>query len=240
MQKQDVIVLHGWGLSAQRFSPLTRDLQRRGFRVFVPDLPGFGAAKMPTHPLTLGDYAAFLDVYLRRHNLDHPILIGHSFGGRVALKFQNMYPNTARALILSGTPGFTPVPKQQLMLFIALAKVGKAFFLLPPFSFFADRVRRWYYYLVGAKEFYRAQGAMRETFKNVVGEKLVSAMQAVKAPCLLLWGKNDMIVPLAIAQQMQTVMAQAKLEVVMDADHGLPYKNPRVFANYCESFLRSL
>ena len=132
------------------------------------DLPGFGASKMPEHPLTLSDYARFLDEYLKMNQIVQPILIGHSFGGRVSLKYNELYPKHTRALILSGTPGFTPIPKKKLLFFITLAKIGGFLFSIPPLSLVQDTVRRWYYYVVGAKEFFRAEGAMRETFKRIV------------------------------------------------------------------------
>lgn len=240
MEKIDLVLLHGWGLSAERLTPLTRELKQRGFSVFTPDLPGFGKTKTPDHPLNLVDYTVFLKKYLQQNNIHHPVLIGHSFGGRVAIKFQNMYPNIVRALILSGTPGFTPVSKRKIVLAIFLAKLGKVLFLLPPLSFFADRVRKWYYYFVGAKEFYQAQGAMRETFKRIVQEQLSEQMQSITVPCLLLWGKEDIIVPVSVAKRMTRVISGSKLEIIGGADHGLPYKQPKIFVAAVSNFLRDL
>ena len=66
-----IIVLHGWGLSAKRFTPLTNVLKKKGYRVFVPDFPGFGASTMPTRPYTLADYADFLDAYIHKETSCH-------------------------------------------------------------------------------------------------------------------------------------------------------------------------
>ncbi|MBI3343165.1 alpha/beta hydrolase, partial [Candidatus Gottesmanbacteria bacterium] len=143
-------------------------------------------------------------------------------------------------LILSGTPGFTPIPKKKLLLFIALAKVGKLLFSIPPLNLVQDAVRRWYYYVVGAREFFRAEGAMRETFKNIVKEDLVRSMEAVDIPTLLLWGELDIIVPVSIAQRMHQVIAGSELVVIPEADHGVPFKQPEVFASYVERFLKTL
>src|SRR3989344_4387117 len=150
---------------------------------------------MPERPLMLTDYALFLDEYLKKNHIVQPIFIGHSFGGRVSLKYNELYPNRVRVLILSGTPGFTPIPKKKLILFIFLAKIGKLLFSIPPLSLVQDAVRRWYYYVVGAKEFFRAEGTMRETFKQIVKEDLVAAMEAVDVRTILLWGEYDIIVP---------------------------------------------
>lgn len=208
--------------------------------MWAPDLPGFGLAQIPHHPLNLGDYVNFLYQYLQKNKLSQPILVGHSFGGRVCLKFQEMYPNYVRALILSGTPGFTPVAKRKIFIAVTLAKLGKIFFSLPLIRRFEEKVRLWYYYVVGARDYYRAEGVMRETFKKIVLESLVSSMKAVRAPTLLLWGEEDIIVPVKVAQKMQAVITHARLNVVPGADHGLPYKQPVKFAAYVNQFVNSL
>ncbi|MDP1722625.1 MAG: alpha/beta hydrolase [Candidatus Gottesmanbacteria bacterium] len=238
--KSSIVILHGWGLSGKTFLPLEQCLKKQGYRVFAPDLPGFGATKIPEHPLALVDYAQFLDGYLKKNHIVQPILIGHSFGGRVSLKYNELYPNRVRALILSGTPGFTPIPKKKLLFFIALAKIGGFLFSIPPLSLAQDSVRRWYYYVVGAKEFFRAEGAMRETFKRIVREDLVSSMEAIKIPTLLLWGEYDIIVPLSIAERMHRVIVDSELLVIPEANHGVPYKQSEEFASYVTRFLGKL
>lgn len=240
MKRPAIVILHGWGLSGKTFAPLAETLKKSGYRVYAPDMPGFGEAKMPERPLTLTDYTQFLDRYIKNNDIEHPILIGHSFGGRVSLKYNELYPKCVRALILSGTPGFTPIPKKKLILFITLAKIGGFLFSIPPLSLIQDSVRRWYYYAVGAKEFFRAEGTMRETFKHIVKEDLVTAMEAVNIPTFLLWGEYDIIVPITIAERMHRIIAGSELVMIPEADHGVPFKQSDVFASYVERFLSSL
>lgn len=240
MKPNTIVILHGWGLSGATFIPLVRILVEKGYRVFSPDLPGFGAAAVPPRPYSLADYVGFVADYCRVQRIRNPIFLGHSFGGRIALKYTAMYPKDVRALILSGTPGFTPVPRKKLLLFIVLAKIGRLIFSLPPLNLVQDAVRRWYYYIVGAKDFFRAEGKMRETFKLVVQENLASIMESINIPTLLLWGEFDVIVPPAIAQKMEHVIGGARLIVVPDADHGVAFKEPKTFARYVDTFLRSL
>lgn len=240
VNKDVIVVLHGWGLSGERFASLSEDLRNLNYHVLNPDMPGFGKSELPEKPLALKDYAYFLHEYLLRHKIKNPILVGHSFGGRVALRYQEMYPKSTRALILSGTPGFTPIAKTKLLLFIFLAKFGKQIFSLPIFSKFQESVRRWYYYFVGAKEYFKANGAMRETFKNVVREELVTSMKVVVAPCLLVWGENDIIVPSYIAEKMIKVIKNSKLVVIPGVDHGVPFKQPKLFVEAIKEFLENL
>jgi pimeloyl-ACP methyl ester carboxylesterase len=169
---KSVIVLHGWGLSAGTFAPLQVLLEKKGYRVYVPDFPGFGKSKTPLTPVNLSFYVRFLHTFIQKHAITNPVLIGHSFGGRVALKYQYAYPGIVRALIFTGTPGFTPTARKRLIFFILLAKIGKGIASIPPFCFFQKSIRSWYYYLAGARDYYRAKGVMQDTFKNIVQEEL--------------------------------------------------------------------
>ncbi|MEK7065445.1 MAG: alpha/beta hydrolase [Patescibacteria group bacterium] len=240
MKKYPLVVLHGWGLSGERFAPLVTVLERLGYTVYAPDLPGFGKSQMPSRPLTLTDYCVFLDTYVKDHRLTQPVLLGHSFGGRVALKFNQLYPQRVSALILTGVPGFTPIPKRRLSLFIFLAKLGGFLFAVPPMSLFQEQVKRWYYYVVGAKDFFLAEGAMRETFKRIVAEDLVDCMAAVSIPTLLVWGELDIIIPPSIAERMHRAIEGSQLVIIPDSDHGVSFKEPEKFVPYVTRFLESL
>lgn len=228
-----LVILHGWGLSKDRYAGLVRELEKKKISVLSLDFPGFGSTDPPDTPLTLSDYAEYLHTYLTKHRVHQPILLGHSFGGRVALKYQYLYPEGVRGLILTGTPGYTPVPKRKLMLLVAVAKIGKIFFNIP-------FIRNWYYYVAGAREYYRAQGPMKETFKNIVGESLVPYMETVHIPTLLVWGEGDIITPLWIARKMKEKIKNARLIVIPQSDHGVSYKQPEIFTEKIYDFVRSL
>ncbi len=239
MKKQDVIILHGWNLAGNRFSPLAKIFVDAGYRVFSPDFPGFGGEPAPSKPWHVVDYAEFLKSYIKKNRIHNPVLIGHSFGGRVALKYLHIYPNEARALILTGTPGFSPVPTKKLLFFMTLSKIGGVLFALPVLNIVADRARRFLYYIAGSREFLRAEGSMKQTFKYIVQDDLLPAMVSVSVPCLLLWGEFDVMVPLAIGTQMQQSIPNAVMKVIPESDHSVPFKQPDVFASYVTAFLKS-
>ena len=240
MNTYPLVVLHGWGLSAKIFAPVAKELRKLGHKVFVPDFPGFGNAGIPDKPLFLKDYVDFLSEYLKKKKVHHAILIGHSFGGRVALKFTQAYPDRVHALILTGTPGYTSVPKKKLMLFIALAKIGKIFFFVPFFHFFREKVRRWYYYFVGARDYYRAEGVMRDTFKNIVQEELASSMRDVHVPTLLVWGEDDLITPVRVAHKMKETIHASELQIIPNVGHAVIFKFPKLFVTTMLPWLKKI
>lgn len=240
---QTIILLHGWGKckSAEAYyRETTKIFQEKGYTVYVPDMPGFGGAEIPTRPLRLHNYAEFLLSYIRKQNIQSPILIGHSFGGRVIIKFVSTYDIPVKAIILTGTPGFSPVKKVKLIASLVLAKIGGFVFSLPGISHYAEGIRGRFYYVVGARDFYRAEGPMRETFKNIIREELKEKMKHMHQPTLLIWGKEDVIVPVGVAQRMQRTIPGAKLKILPHGTHSVIIDNPKLFANEVLTFLQSI
>lgn len=238
--KPSIIILHGWGLSGDRFLPLATSLRAKGYDVYAPDQPGFGTTALPDRALTLADYAAFVDRFVQERELDSPIIIGHSFGGRVALKYADLHPRGLRALILTGTPGYSSIRPVKYALSVVVAKAGNAIFGIGPLARIRDRVRMEYYRAVGARDFYRAEGQMRQTFKNVVREDLTGYMRRLTVPCLLLWGRDDKLVPLAVAEKMRQTIPGATLAVVDGTGHDLPILHTETAMPHIVRFLGTL
>ena len=234
--KSDIIILHGWGLSGSRFSSLREELEKRGHRVWSPDFPGFGKEAMPRTPYHLEDYVLFLKKFISDHKIMHPGLVGHSFGGRVALKYDFLYPMSCSWIVLTGTPGFSPVPSGRLKVLIAIAQIGNAFLSLPVLSYLKNFARKSYYYLVGAREFTRAVGTMQETFKNIVAENLVPCMEKMSVPCYLIWGEKDLMVPVSIAKRMNYLIDKSHLAIHKDIGHNFPYQSAKEFVWELENF----
>ena len=136
MKTVDVVLLHGWNLSKVTFAPLHDAFKNAGFRVHSLDFPGFGNEKAPDRPWHIVDYAEFLKRYFDTHHIQKAVVVGHSFGGRVALKFSQLYPSSVSSLILSGTPGLSPVLKRKMFFFLFSPKSVHLFFLFHRSLFF--------------------------------------------------------------------------------------------------------
>ena len=141
-------------------------------------------------------------------------------------------------LVLTGTPGFSPVPAKKMRFFLVLAKIGGAVFTIPIISLFADFARKVLYRAAGAREFYRAEGSMRQTFKYIVQDDLLEFMQSVRVPCHLVWGELDTIVPIRVAEHMKNVIPGATLTVIPATNHGVPFANPDLFYSAIARYLR--
>jgi pimeloyl-ACP methyl ester carboxylesterase len=229
MSKKTIIILHGWRLDGKTFNPLKKILEKKGFRVFAPDLPGFGKNNMIDKPLVLQDYVDFLDKYIQKKRLSDIRLICHSFGGRVGIKYCAFKPEKINYLILSGVPGYVPVKRWKILFFLLLSKIGKVIFKLPVMKLFEDKARLLLYKTAKASDYMKVKGNLRDTFKNVIKEDLHEDMKRIKLKTILVWGENDKTVPLWIANKIQKTIKKSQLVIVPDTNHRLPFMNSDIF-----------
>lgn len=235
MKKESVIILHGWRLFGDKYIKLKKLLEKKGYRVFSPDLPGFGKEKSPAKALDLDDYVNFVRNYIERKKISKAILIGHSFGGRIAMKLSARYPDFVKSLILTGVPGFVPVKKPKILFFLALSRLGKVIFSVPPFSFIENPARKILYRAAGATDYMHAEGAMRKTFISIIREDLTKVMKNIKVPTFLIWGKEDLTVPLSVAKRMKEKIGRSQIFIIEGSNHGLPYDSPKEFLKVMEN-----
>src|SRR3989338_516756 len=142
----DILLLHGWNqalvTSAKWYKPLISLLEKKGHRVFAPDLPGFGLENPPDRPYSLIDYANWVKRFVQKNKLHNPLIIGHSFGGRVSITFSEKYPHITDRIVLTGVPGHPPVANGKVAFFKTVAKVGGQLFSLPIVSLASEIVRK--------------------------------------------------------------------------------------------------
>lgn len=239
MEKTPIVILPGWMLEADKYQKIAQIFKINGYQTNIVDFPGFDHQDLKK-VLNLTDYVKFLHQYLKSHQIREAIFIAHSFGGRVALKYLSQEPKKAKALIISGTPGFLPVSKIKLTLFLILAKIGGFIFSIPVINKLKNFIRRVYYKLIGAKDFYHVKGLMRETFKNIIKEPLKEYMQKIQFPTLLLWGENDKVVSVTIAKQMQKTIRKSTLVMIPNQGHMFITHDSQQFTSEVMKFLNSL
>ena len=102
-----VVFLHGWALGSHAYRRAISRLVSRGCRVFAPALPSFGGtADLPVAEMNLDGYARWVSSFVAEVGIDEPaVLIGHSFGGGVALKLAALNPGVVSYLVLLNAVG---------------------------------------------------------------------------------------------------------------------------------------
>jgi pimeloyl-ACP methyl ester carboxylesterase/predicted amino acid-binding ACT domain protein len=200
-----VVFLHGWGLGHRAYQSALRELVARGCRVYAPALPGFGGtADLPVEQRTIDGYAAWVDAFLEVVGVHEPALvIGHSFGGGVAICLAHDAPSRVRHLVLInsvGSPTGSSGP--------ALAARPSDRALLAYGLYFAKE-------LFWSRDGYRLiQAISEDLIRNVVANPLalvevgalarganltaeLAELRRREVPILVLWSDGDGVLPLA-------------------------------------------
>ena len=212
----EVVGLHGWARSRE---DLTAALA--GFNALAIDLPGFGASPEPPSVWDSRSYAAFVAEALA--SLDSPqVLLGHSFGGRIAVKLAAWWPELVSGLVLSGVPLLRPEPARRAspQLSFRIARWGSRRGIVS--ERMMEKLRRRY----GSEDYKRASGVMRSVLVCVVNESYEKDLSRITCPVELVWGSNDTAAPLAMAQQACSLLPDARLEVIQGAGHMTPLTAP--------------
>ena len=218
--KVDLIILHGWGSNKEImkgvFSPYMQ-----GFRHIYIDLPGFGNSTCPI-ALTTADVARIVELFMIHINASKDIILGHSFGGKVALLLE------PKVLVLVASAGIYIEKPLSIQFKIAMTKV---------FNFFGLSKFRSLFVAEDAKKLSRP---MYETFKNVVNEDFSEEFKKFRGKALVCFAKEDTATPLSSGEQIAGFIEDSRLEIY-EGDHFFFTKNAQDIAKKIEeTFLATL
>jgi len=233
-----IILMHGWGGSSASLKPLQEQLAGKGFQVFNLDLPGFGQSEMFKKVMDLTDYVEFLQAFIERMNIYKPVLVGHSFGGKIAVAYAAKYQVKLSRLVIIAASGINPrIEKKQRNLQRTAKFFGK-FFNLPGLRFSKPLVRKLFYKTIVKESDYLKAGKLKETFKNVIKEHVNLLLDKIKIDTLVIWGEKDGITPLWQGKKLAQGISNARLEVIEDATHNLPLVMPELVAKIISLFIK--
>lgn len=236
-----VLVLHGWGRGSDSWAKVSELLERQGCRVVCPDLPGFGKSQEPGEPWDVEKYLAFVDCFTKQLGLESFFLIGHSFGGGLALAFSSLHPQRVKMLVLCDA---AIIRKERLGLRQRIAKklsLGRSLILgIPligrPMHSLSQKIL---YRFAGAQDYFRASGAMRKTFAKVVSQDLSRFAAGIKVPVLIIWGQKDQSTPLEDAYTLQHLIPGSAADVINGIGHNPQRDVPDVLAKKIVNFIKN-
>lgn len=232
-----ILVLHGWGVGSESWVGVAELMAKEGYRVIVPDMPGFGKSAVPEKPWTVDDYVEWVKDFADKLEMDGFILIGHSFGGQVAAKFCAICPKKVDKLVLCAA---AVVRKPRLGSRQILAKYlakTKIIFQNIPFGIYPV-LRKIVYRIAGTRDYAQLQGVMAQTFLNVVGESVLGEARKIKTPTLIIWGDKDRETPIEDAREINNAIAGSRLEIIPGAGHKLHRTHAQILAEKIINFLK--
>jgi len=233
-----ILILHGWGGSSTSWIRVSKILANRGYKVFVPDFPGFGKSKTPLESWDVSDYVEWLADFVKSQNLDKFFILGHSFGGRVAIKFVIKYPEKIKALILCNSGGIKHKPSFKTRIIFQLSHIGNIIFSPSPLTRFKDGAQNIFYLFLRHRDYVKANGVMRESIKKVIEEDLQPYLSEIKLKTLIIWGEKDKMVPIKDAHIFKENISNSQLEVLLQNGHSPHLETPKKLVEIILKFLK--
>jgi len=230
-----VLILHGWGGSSDSWQSTGETLINNNFRVVIPDLPGFGKSDSPTSIWSVGDYLDFIFKFIEElksiEKISEPLfLVGHSFGGRISIKFAAVSPKKLKKIILCSAAGIVSKKGAKLKIFNFTAKIGKLIFCFKGFAAIRDFLRKALYRVAGSGDYLRANPQMKEIMKKVISEDLSGFLPKINVPTLIVWGKNDKILSVKDGILMNKGIVGSRIEIIKNVGHSPNIEIPEKFA----------
>ena len=203
---KDIVLLHGWGQNIEMMKPIGDCFADR-FRITILDLPGFGQSDEPKEAWTIDQYAEMLEEFINKLKIKKPIIMGHSFGGRVAIRYSAR--NSIEKLVLFGSPCIRN--QETLSLKVRLLKKLKK---LPGLNSLGEYMKQF----IGSRDYKAASPIMRQTLVEVVNEDLSKYAKEIEEPTLLIWGEQDEEAPVEDAKVLEKMMIDAAL-IILPGTH---------------------
>lgn len=216
-QGRDLVMLHGWGADISSLRPLHRHYERF-FRTYSLDLPGFGLSDQPPHKWGVAEYAETVASFLQNLGLNQPIILGHSFGGKISV-YLAAHQQPLHKLILVDSAGIVPKRRANYYLRVYLYKTARCIAELPGLKKIFGKKLQAFKNQAGSQDYRNAKGVMRETLVKVVNEDLTDMLSRIKVPTLLVWGRDDTATPVDDGRLMEQLIPGAGLVVLQGAGH---------------------
>lgn len=213
---EPLVLLHGWKNDLEIWRSVIPFLSN--YRLVRLDLPGFGKSDFMPKAWNVSDYAKFLNDFLEKLGISMPVLIGHSFGGRIAVKFSVLYPNKISKLILIGSGG---VRLKSFRRFAALllAKLGKIIWLFPPIRLKKNELRRKFYKAIKANDYLEPNPILKKTLLKIIEEDLRNDAKKINSPTLIVWGEKDLITSRKEGLLLADSVKNSRLIFIKNAGH---------------------
>lgn len=220
-----IVLLHGWGQNIDMMKPIG-DRFTKDFDIVIFDLPGFGKSSEPKKFFSCYDYVELIHTALQELNVEKPIIIGHSFGGKLGLLYASKYET--EKLVCLASPFCKEVQKVTMK-----ARLLKGLKKIPLLNKLEDFAKRH----MGSTDYRNASGVMRNILVGHVNLDIKEDIKKIKCPTLLIWGTEDEAVSIERAYELEKLIKNAGLVVYEGCTHYAYLERLGQTINVLRSFL---
>lgn len=193
-----ILFLHGWGQNVKMMQPLIEELKDK-YKCVILDLPGFGKSSF-NNSKNINEYVNHIRNFLEERDLLPSYIVGHSFGGKVAIEYYLRYKDTKKIAIIA-----SPLlkPKRPLKYYYKVYKYK-----------LLKKINSKKIYNIGSIDYKNCTDDMKKFFVSVVNTHYDKVLKDIKIPVLLLWGNKDEEVPLNKAKKINMLIENSELHIV--------------------------
>jgi len=244
-QGKTILLLHGAGGYGSVFSSTIPLLSEKN-RVITPDIVGHGQTEGPGILYTEQAYCSWLKSFITALDLERVIIIGHSQGGSIALRFASRYPEFVSHLVLVNAISLgIPSVRETLLLLLAMFSPSRrhTLDLVGTVMFSGPKLKR----REMASRFFRSEVSIPKGIRGFIWMLLRTWQIALpvsrrrllnlSVPVLLVWGEDDAYFPLSHARRVVHLRPQWELKAIQNAGHVPFIEQPEAFISALESFL---
>lgn len=196
------VLLHGWGRDSGDFEQLVNQFPDRYFLAI--DFPPFGQSDEP-EGWSIFTYAQMVISLCEHLKITEIDLVGHSFGGRIAILLCAVNRSFVHSCILTGSAGIKPKRNFSYHYKVAKYKLLKRF----------DKDVSGF----GSADYQALSSNMKKTFVGIVNTHLDAFAKTISTPTLLVYGENDCQTPLYMAKKLNKYIRNSRLEIIANGGH---------------------
>ena len=223
--KDAIVLLHGWGQNIQMMQMLGEPFKKE-YRIIIVDFPGFGLSDEPKEAMGVDGYTKIIEKLLEKLDVKNPILIGHSFGGRVSVKFASR--NKVKKVILL-SPALRGHDKKGLK-----TKILKSLKQVPGIK----NLEGWAKNHIGSRDYKNASPLMKEVLVKTVNEDLSLDAKKINVPVVLIYGDDDSEVPFEDIKEYERLIPDCGLIVYEGCTHYAYLERVNQTINIIRSFIK--
>ena len=223
----NLVYLHGWGQNIEMMMPIAKPFIKK-YNVLIIDLPGFGDSEEPKEVWSIYDFADMVHELTKEVKMKKPILIGHSFGGKISLVYSSLYETNK--LVLLASPYKKNIKKDSFK-----TKVLKAMKKVPGLKKLAEYAKKYF----GSTDYKNASVMMRKILVKHVNLDVSEDAKKIKCPTLLIWGTNDEAVPYKDARELESIISNCGLVTYEGNTHYAYLERLNQTNNILKSFIGS-
>lgn len=231
-----ILILPGWGNTRETFHHMINHFKDE-YTIYILDYPGLGKSPIPNKDLTIYDYTELIINFMKELNINNPIIIAHSFGGRITSLLTGHYKLKIDKIILIDIAGIKPKKTLKQLIkqttYKTLKKIIKLFPKLKQESLNQKLLK-----VFASTDYKSLPPSMQKTFKNIINEDLTKYFSNIESETLIIWGEKDFDTPLKDAKKINKLIKNSALITYKNATHYSYLQYPYLTNNIIYEFIK--